>query len=166
MNVDVLLLSVKMSSKLQQKKESTEIKVDKSIQKECWERNDSCKQSIIVLLHFATSYHSSIFLYQDTTFEFEKRRNRPVRYNRELMGLTLKVMKRVSDIKHKRQDLFFKNRMRAHKVMQRERIRAHITKGIEILAPAAADRERILATVTSKIAAKNKVVEPKMEAEN
>ena len=82
------------------------------------------------------------------------------------MGLTLKAMKKVSEVKHKRQDLFFQNRMRAHKVMQREEIRAHIAKGIEVLAPAAADREKVLAVATRKIAAKKKAVESKMEAES
>ena len=80
----------------------------------------------------------------DTTFEFEKRRNRPIRYNRETMSQTLNAMKRVSEIQHKRQDLFFKMRMRAHKGTQRERVRAVIEKGIEILAPAAANKEKAL----------------------
>eukprot|EP00607_Mallomonas_marina_P007228 CAMPEP_0182416768 /NCGR_PEP_ID=MMETSP1167-20130531/1125_1 /TAXON_ID=2988 /ORGANISM="Mallomonas Sp, Strain CCMP3275" /LENGTH=149 /DNA_ID=CAMNT_0024589821 /DNA_START=175 /DNA_END=624 /DNA_ORIENTATION=+ len=103
----------------------------------------------------------------DSTFEFEKRRNRPVRYNRELMGMTLKAMKKVSDIRHKRQDLFFKNRMRAHKVMQREQVRAHITKGIEVLAPAAAkNKEQLISTAISKVSLRKKQKEPKMEAEN
>ncbi|CAM9607726.1 unnamed protein product, partial [Ectocarpus fasciculatus] len=74
----------------------------------------------------------------DSTFEFEKRRNRPVRYNRELMGTTLRAMRRVSEIKDKRQDLFYRMRMRAHSGTQKEEIRAKIRKGIEIIAPAAA----------------------------
>ncbi|CAN0486761.1 unnamed protein product, partial [Hapterophycus canaliculatus] len=32
---------------------------------------------------------------QDTTFDFEKRRNRPVKYDREAMGKTLLAMKKV-----------------------------------------------------------------------
>lgn len=35
--------------------------------------------------------------------EFEQRRNVPVKYNRELLHDTLKVMKRVEQIKTKRQ---------------------------------------------------------------
>ena len=90
----------------------------------------------------------------DTTFEFEKRRNRPIRYNRETMTQTLNAMKRVSDIQHKRQDLFFKMRMRAHKGMQRDQIRADIEKGIEILAPAASNREKAIEIATSKLSTK------------
>lgn len=92
----------------------------------------------------------------DTTFEFEKRRNRPVRYNRETMEATLKAMKKVSEIQHKRQDLFFKMRMRAHKGMQRDQIRAEIKKGMEILAPAAADQEKAISIATRKIVDKQK----------
>ena len=39
----------------------------------------------------------------DATFEFEKRRNVPVRYDRELMGKTLLAMKRVEEIRRKRE---------------------------------------------------------------
>ena len=47
---------------------------------------------------------------KDSTFEFEKRRNIPVRYDRELLQTTMKVMKRVAEIKAKREARFYKNR--------------------------------------------------------
>jgi large subunit ribosomal protein L24e len=90
----------------------------------------------------------------DTTYEFEKRRNRPVRYNRELMGSTLRAMKKVSEVQTKRQAMFFKLRMRAHKGMQREQVRAVIKKGMDILVPAAANREKALAKATKNQVAK------------
>lgn len=34
--------------------------------------------------------------WQDATFDFEKRRNRPVKYDRETMGKTLLAMKKVN----------------------------------------------------------------------
>ena len=43
------------------------------------------------------------FLLQDATFEFERRRNRPERYDREVMGATLKAMKRVGEIRERRE---------------------------------------------------------------
>ncbi len=98
----------------------------------------------------------------DTTFEFEKRRNRPVRYNRETMEQTLRAMKRVSEIQHKRQDLFFKMRMKAHKGTQREQIRAEIRKGIDILVPAAGAKEQAREVATRKIITKQKAKEDKM----
>ena len=39
---------------------------------------------------------------QDATFEFERRRNRPERYDRNVMGATLKAMKRVGEIRERR----------------------------------------------------------------
>ncbi|KAG2226061.1 hypothetical protein INT45_011678 [Circinella minor] len=47
----------------------------------------------------------------DSTFEFEKRRNVPVRYDRNLMATTVKAMKRVREIRAKRERVFYKNRM-------------------------------------------------------
>ena len=47
----------------------------------------------------------------DTTFEFEKRRNRPLKYNRELMGQTLQAMQRVKEIQTERESRFFQARM-------------------------------------------------------
>ncbi len=85
-----------------------------------------------------------------------------MKYNRELMGTTLRAMKKVSDIKHKRQDLFFKMRMRAHKGKQREEVRAVIEKGIEVIAPAASNKEKAIAVATSHIAARQRAQENKM----
>jgi hypothetical protein len=59
--------------------------------------------------------------------------------------------------------MFFKMRMRAHKGMQREQVRAEIKKGMEILAPAAANREKAIAIATKKIAAKHRAEESKMQ---
>jgi hypothetical protein len=80
------------------------------------------------------------------------------------METTLKAMKKVSEIQSKRQELFFKMRMKAHKATQRQIIKAEIKNGIEIIAPAAADREKAIAIATKKIAARSRVVEEgKME---
>lgn len=56
------------------------------------------------------NYHLFFGGKQDSTMEFEKRRNVPVRYNRELMGTTLKAMKRISEIKAKRERVFARKR--------------------------------------------------------
>jgi len=49
----------------------------------------------------------------DSTIEFEKRRNVPVRYDRELVQTTLKAMKRVGEIRQRREHAYWKNRMAA-----------------------------------------------------
>ena len=51
-------------------------------------------------------------LTNDTTLEFEQRRNVPVKYNRELVGTTLQVMKRQAEIKERREKDHWKARMR------------------------------------------------------
>ncbi|GLB34894.1 putative metallochaperone-like domain containing protein [Lyophyllum shimeji] len=63
----------------------------------------------------------------DSTIDFEKRRNVPVRYDRELVQTTIKAMKRVGEIKARRERAFFKNRMAA----SREKQRAHRQKAME-----------------------------------
>lgn len=78
------------------------------------------------------------------------------------MEHTLKAMKKISEIQMKRQDMFYKMRMRAHKVVQREVIRAEIKRGIELIAPAAADKEKAIALATKKLRQKQAVEESKM----
>jgi len=63
----------------------------------------------------------------DSTIDFEKRRNVPVRYDRELLNTTIKAMKRVAEIKSRRERAFFKHRMAA----AREKQRAHRKKKLE-----------------------------------
>ncbi|KAK7054764.1 ATPase-activating ribosome biosynthesis protein [Paramarasmius palmivorus] len=63
----------------------------------------------------------------DSTIDFEKRRNVPVRYDRDLVQTTIQAMKRVGEIKKKREHAFWKNRMAA----SREKQRAHRKKTLE-----------------------------------
>jgi large subunit ribosomal protein L24e len=60
----------------------------------------------------------------DSTIDFEKRRNVPVRYDRDLVQTTIKAMKRIGEIKSRRERAFFKSRMAA----SREKQRAHRKK--------------------------------------
>ncbi|KAJ3557003.1 hypothetical protein NM688_g1711 [Phlebia brevispora] len=63
----------------------------------------------------------------DSTIDFEKRRNVPVRYNRELVQTTVQAMKRISEIKQRREHAFWKHRMAA----SREKLRTHRKKKLE-----------------------------------
>lgn len=96
----------------------------------------------------------------DSTFEFEKRRNRPVKYDRDLMGKTIVAMQRVQAIKEKREERFFANRMKDAKKEQKTQARVEIEKSIEILAPAVAKREEVMRNVVdsarARIAARKK----------
>ncbi len=86
----------------------------------------------------------------DSTFEFEKRRNRPVKYDRDLMGKTIFAMQRVQEIKNAREARFHANRMKDAKVEKKQQARVEIEKSIELLAPAVAKREEVMRTVVDK----------------
>lgn len=98
----------------------------------------------------------------DSTFEFEKRRNRPTRYNRETMQTTLRAVKRITEIQARRQDLFFQKRMQSHAALKREEIRAEITRGIDLLVPAASNKEVALANATKHIVERKRAQEGKI----
>ncbi|KAK4130512.1 hypothetical protein BT67DRAFT_390864 [Trichocladium antarcticum] len=47
----------------------------------------------------------------DSTLQFAARRNVPIRYDRELFAKTLKAMERISEIRTRRERIFYKKRM-------------------------------------------------------
>lgn len=110
----------------------------------------------------------------DSTFEFEKRRNRPVKYDRTLMGKTILAMQRLREIKGRREKTFHANRMKDAKAEKKSQARVEIEKSIEILTPAVGNREEVMRNVVDKarerIAARKRntaekvVVEPKAQA--
>ncbi|KIM58860.1 hypothetical protein SCLCIDRAFT_1218200 [Scleroderma citrinum Foug A] len=55
----------------------------------------------------------------DSTIDFEKRRNVPVRYDRELVRTTITAMKRIGEIKQRREHVFWKQRMAAAREKKR-----------------------------------------------
>lgn len=89
----------------------------------------------------------------DPTFDFEMRRNRPVKYDRDLMQQTLRAMKRVEEIKSARQERFYKNRMKDVKQMEKVRARKEIVQNIDLVAPAAS-KQRQKTNVVEKAKAK------------
>ena len=69
----------------------------------------------------------------DTTLTFAARRNIPVRYNRDLVATTLKAMQRVSDIRAKRERVFYKNRMAGNKERERAANRKLVAENEHLL---------------------------------
>jgi large subunit ribosomal protein L24e len=65
--------------------------------------------------------------------EFEKRRNIPIRYDRNLMSTTLKAMKRIQEIKANRERVFYKQRMAGKKELEKEQALKEIQKNIELV---------------------------------
>jgi len=98
----------------------------------------------------------------DSTFDFEKRRNRPVKYDRELMGTTLRAMQRVAEIRTRREEMFYERRMRDARKDQIKADKVELKSNIELLVPAAADKEKVLLNVVE--AAKAKATAKKAKA--
>jgi len=90
----------------------------------------------------------------DRTFEFEKRRNRPVKYDRDLMGKTIVAIQRVEEIKTRREERFFADRMKDAKAEKKKQARVEIEKSIELLAPAVAKREEVMRNVVDSARAR------------
>ncbi|EPQ27005.1 uncharacterized protein PFL1_05289 [Pseudozyma flocculosa PF-1] len=84
----------------------------------------------------------------DTTLEFEKKRNVPVRYDRELIRTTLTAMQRIQQIKTRREVAFYKARMQKagvkSKAREADRLavhrNAHLRDSIEASRKLAAQR--------------------------
>lgn len=55
---------------------------------------------------------------KDSVFDFEKKRNEPIQYNRDIYVQTVQAMKRIADIKQRREDRFWENRMKLAKVQK------------------------------------------------
>ncbi|KAL8907614.1 MAG: hypothetical protein Q9171_005785 [Xanthocarpia ochracea] len=80
----------------------------------------------------------------DSTLQFAARRNVPVRYNRDHVATTLKAMQRVSEIRAKRERVFYKNRMAGNKERERVANRKLVAEN-EHLLPKIRASERIAA---------------------
>eukprot|EP00461_Guttulinopsis_vulgaris_P002188 UN02189 len=78
----------------------------------------------------------------DSTFEFEKKRNTPIKYDRNLMQQTLYAMKRVEEIRDIRQKRFkLARQLLTAKKKRAEAIR-EIKQGIDyIISPIARERQ-------------------------
>lgn len=82
-------------------------------------------------------------LAEDATFEMERRRNRPEKYNRELVATTVKAMKRIKEIRVARQDRFWEARMAGNKERQRAADRKQLEEEIHLVkAPGALAKEK------------------------
>jgi len=69
----------------------------------------------------------------DTSFEFEKRRNRPVKYDRELVATTINAMKRVQEIRVRREKDFYKARMKGNTAKAKAMALRELKEGIPLV---------------------------------
>merc|ERR1712226_59238 len=74
----------------------------------------------------------------DPSFEFEKRRNVPVKYDRELWANTVTAMQRVEEIKNKRQAHHIFQRMKLAKKIQKVKDIKEVERDLALTKPPAA----------------------------
>lgn len=85
-------------------------------------------------------------LAEDATFELERKRNRPEKYDREVVVKTIKAMQRIDDIRTRRQERFYERRMQHVKAQQLAADKLTLEKEIHLVkAPAAitANKEKL-----------------------
>ena len=91
-------------------------------------------------------------------FFFFKTILRHIRYDRELMGTTLRAMQRVGEIRSRREEMFYQRRMKEAHKQETKASKIELKENIELLVPAAGDREKVLLNVveTAKLKASAK----------
>ena len=72
-------------------------------------------------------------LTNDTTFELERKRNRPERYNRETMQKTLKAMERITEIRNKRESRFIAHRLKERKRQDKAIARKQLEEEVHLV---------------------------------
>ncbi|XP_022184484.2 probable ribosome biogenesis protein RLP24 [Nilaparvata lugens] len=79
----------------------------------------------------------------DPVFELEKRRNQPLKYDRQLWQRAVDAMKRVEDIRQKRQGVYVMQRLRKARELERVSDVKEVQRNMELIkSPAAGLKER------------------------
>ena len=85
----------------------------------------------------------------DPSFEFEKRRNNPVKYSRDLWNKTIEAMKKVEEIRQRRSNTHIMQRLRKGREVEWQRDVREVQRDISLIkSPAAGLKERRLAEGT------------------
>lgn len=106
----------------------------------------------------------------DRTLEFAKKRNRPIKYDREVWNTTLRAMKRIEEIKMRRQEDFYKNRMKQNPRIEYEKAKIELERDRDMVihslawkkmqaekeAAQAQDDDEVLSLADSLVAAESK----------
>jgi len=74
----------------------------------------------------------------DPSFEFEKRRNAPQKYDREAWVKTVEAMKRIEKIKHKRSSHHIMQRLKKAKVLDKEKDIKEVQRNLSLIRSPAA----------------------------
>ena len=99
----------------------------------------------------------------DSTLEFEKKRNVPLRYDRELIATTLNAMKRIQEIRTRREIAFYKARIAKTglKAKAKEADRLLVHRNAHLRASIEASRATPSSSSTHKIKVKAISAKPK-----
>ena len=73
-------------------------------------------------------------LVTDPVYDFEKIRNTPIKYNREIWTDTVQAMDKLAKIRKDREDRFFERRMRRAKHDKKEMIKSDLIKHKQLIA--------------------------------
>lgn len=86
--------------------------------------------------------------------QFQKRRNIPIKYDRNLVAATLNAMERVEEIRRRRERVFAKRRMSGKAAREKRRMedRRVVAEGIHLLGKEMRDMEKL---PEEKVAQKN-----------
>uniref|UniRef100_A0A0D9Y9I6 Large ribosomal subunit protein eL24-related N-terminal domain-containing protein n=1 Tax=Oryza glumipatula TaxID=40148 RepID=A0A0D9Y9I6_9ORYZ len=87
---------------------------------------------------------------QDSTFEFERKRNRPERYDRNVTAQTLKAIPLITKIRHERHKKHITERQKQGKTKQRERDAKELEQDIQMLPK----KDTMLSTQKTKVVVK------------
>uniref|UniRef100_A0A0E0JJH9 Large ribosomal subunit protein eL24-related N-terminal domain-containing protein n=2 Tax=Oryza TaxID=4527 RepID=A0A0E0JJH9_ORYPU len=87
---------------------------------------------------------------QDSTFEFERKRNRPERYDRNVTAQTLKAIPLITKIRHERQKKHITERQKQGKTKERERDAKELEQDIQMLPK----KDTMLSTQKTKVVVK------------
>uniref|UniRef100_T1DG79 Probable ribosome biogenesis protein RLP24 n=1 Tax=Cupiennius salei TaxID=6928 RepID=T1DG79_CUPSA len=102
----------------------------------------------------------------DPSFEFEKQRNVPVQYNRELWQETIKAMKKVTGIKNRREACFIKQRLKKGKVLAKEQDVKEVQRDISLIKSVAASSQLKLKQTEENVEMMDATREEKAMEEN
>ncbi|XKL68054.1 hypothetical protein PGB90_003545 [Kerria lacca] len=81
----------------------------------------------------------------DPAFEFEKRRNTPIKYDREFWQKSLEAIKRIEEIKNKRQETFIMQRLRKGRELEQKRDIHEVQRDMSLIkSPATGLREKLM----------------------
>ncbi|XP_077988998.1 putative ribosome biogenesis protein RLP24 [Glandiceps talaboti] len=79
----------------------------------------------------------------DNSFEFERRRQVPTKYKREVWNSTLRAMKRVDEIRIRRQNQFIINRLKKGKELRKEADIREVKQNIHLVKSPAAKEKKV-----------------------